>query len=180
MNKSCISVLCLASLMLFSGCDESKQNPNVMFSEKHQDPIQELEKHSKKVDHSQFAYKQTFYVPIYSDIYTDRDNRKVLLAATLSVRNTTLKKSLYINKIDYYSTDGELVKSYLKEPIELPAMATLNYIVEKEEDKGGSGAKFIIEVEGIDETVKPVIEAVMIGNFSNKGFAFSTQGTPVL
>lgn len=95
MNKSCLSVLCFASLMLFSGCDESKQNPNVMFSEKHQDPIQELEKRSKKVDHSQFGYKQTFYVPIYSDIYTDRDNRKVLLSATLSVRNTTLKKSLY-------------------------------------------------------------------------------------
>ena len=55
MNKCCISVLCLASLMLFSGCDESKQNPNVMFSEKHQDPIQELEKHSKKVDHSKFG-----------------------------------------------------------------------------------------------------------------------------
>ena len=84
MNKCCISVLCLASLMLFSGCDESKQNPNVMFSEKHQDPIQELEKHSKKVDHSKFGYKQTFYVPIYSDIYTDRDNRKVLLSATMN------------------------------------------------------------------------------------------------
>jgi len=59
-------------------------------------------------------------------------------------------------------------------------MGTLNYIVEKEEDKGGSGANFIIEVEGIDDTVTPVIEAVMIGNFSNKGFAFSTVGTPVV
>ena len=180
MNKCRISVLCIAGLLLLSGCDESKQDPNVMFSEKHADPIKELEKTSKNVDHSQFKYKQTFYVPIYSDIYTDRDNRKVLLSATLSVRNTTLKNSLYINKIDYYGTHGELVKSYLKGPIELPAMATLNYIVEKEEDKGGSGANFIIEVEGIDETVRPVIEAVMIGNFSNKGFAFSTEGTPVI
>ena len=59
-------------------------------------------------------------------------------------------------------------------------MATLNYIVEKEEDKGGSGANFIIEVAGVDKTVKPVIEAVMVGNFSNKSFAFSTQGTPVV
>ena len=179
MRKYRVSMLCLTALILFSGCDRSIQDPNVMFSEKHKDPIQELEKTSKETDHSQFGYKQTFYVPIYSDIYTDRDNRKVLLSATLSVRNTTLKKSLYINKIDYYGTHGELVKSYLTETIELPAMATLNYIVEKEEDKGGSGANFIIEVEGIDETVKPVIEAVMIGNFSNKGFAFSTEGTPV-
>jgi hypothetical protein len=179
MNKRSISVLLVAVMALLSGCDQSAQDPNVLLSERQQDPIEELEVTSD-VDRSQFGYKQTFYVPIYSDIYTDRDARKVLLSATLSVRNTTLKKSLYINKIDYYDTDGALVKSYLNKPIELPAMATLNYIVEKEEDKGGSGANFIIEVEGVDETVKPVIEAVMIGNFSNKGFAFSTEGTPVI
>jgi hypothetical protein len=178
MIKRRISVLCITALVLLSGCDESSQDPNVMLSEKQQDPIKQLEMTST-VDRSQFSYKQTFYVPIYSDVYTDRDNRKVLLSATLSVRNTTFKKSLYINKIDYYDTHGALVKSYLKSPIELPAMATLNYIVEKEEDNGGSGANFIIEVEGIDETVAPVIEAVMIGNFSNKAFAFSTEGTPV-
>jgi len=179
MNKRSISVLLIAIMALLSGCDQSAQDPNVLLSEHQKDPIKELAITSD-VDHSQFGYKQTFYVPIYSDIYTDRDARKVLLSATLSVRNTTLKKSLYINKIDYYDTDGALVKSYLDKPIELPAMAMLNYIVEKEEDKGGSGANFIIEVEGVDETVKPVIEAVMIGNFSNKGFAFSTEGTPVI
>ncbi len=179
MNKRSISVLLITIMALLSGCDQSAQDPNVLLSEHQKDPIKELAITSD-VDHSQFGYKQTFYVPIYSDIYTDRDARKVLLSATLSVRNTTLKKSLYINKIDYYDTDGALVKSYLDKPIELPAMATLNYIVEKEEDKGGSGANFIIEVEGVDETVKPVIEAVMIGNFSNKGFAFSTEGTPVI
>ncbi|MGE6475234.1 DUF3124 domain-containing protein [Psychrobacter sp. NPDC078631] len=179
MNKRSISVLLIAIMALLSSCDQSAQDPNVLLSEHQKDPIKELAITSD-VDHSQFGYKQTFYVPIYSDIYTDRDARKVLLSATLSVRNTTLKKSLYINKIDYYDTDGALVKSYLDKPIELPAMATLNYIVEKEENKGGSGANFIIEVEGIDETVKPVIEAVMIGNFSNKGFAFSTEGTPVI
>ena len=179
MNKRSISVLLIAIMTLLSGCDQSAQDPNVLLSEHQKDPIKELAITSD-VDHSQFSYKQTFYVPIYSDIYTDRDARKVLLSATLSVRNTTLKKSLYINKIDYYDTDGALVKSYLDKPIELPAMATLNYIVEKEEGKGGSGANFIIEVEGVDETVKPVIEAVMIGNFSNKGFAFSTEGKPVI
>ena len=178
MNKYNMSVLLIATTALLSGCGQSAQDPNVVLSESHQDPIEALEVISN-VDHSQLNYKQTFYVPIYSDIYTDRDNRKVLLSATLSVRNTTLDKSLYVNKIDYYDTGGTLIKSYLTSPIELPAMATLNYIVEKEEDKGGSGANFIIEVEGVDETVKPVIEAVMIGNFSNKGFAFSTEGTPV-
>ncbi len=179
MNKRSMSVLLAAMMVLFSGCDPSAQDPNVVMSERQQDPIEALEVISD-VDHSKLSYMQTFYVPIYSDIYIDRENRKVLLSATLSVRNTTLKKSLYINKIDYYDTNGTLVKSYLNKPIELPAMGTLNYIVEKEEDKGGSGANFIIEVEGIDETVRPVIEAVMIGDFNNKAFAFSTEGTPVI
>ncbi len=178
MKKQYLSVLLIVSMALLSSCEQT-QDPNVMLSEGQKDPIKELELTSD-VDRSQFTYKQTFYVPIYSDIYTDRDNRKVLLSATLSVRNTTLKKPLFINKIDYYDTHGAFVKSYLDKPIELPAMGTLNYIVEKEEDNGGSGANFIIEVEGIDETVTPVIEAVMIGNFSNKSFAFSTEGTPVI
>ena len=181
MHKRHLSMLLIASMSLvmsLSGC-EPTQDPNVMLSEGQKDPIKELEMTSD-VDRSQFQYKETFYVPIYSDIYTDRDNRKVLLSATLSIRNTTLKKSLYINKIDYYDTKGAFVKSYLNKPIELPAMGTLNYIVEKEEDKGGSGANFIIEVEGVDDTVTPVVEAVMIGNFSNKAFSFLTQGTPVV
>lgn len=178
MTKYRLPVLCITALMLISGC-EQKQDPNVMLSEGQKDPIKELEI-TQQVDRSNFNYKQTFYVPIYSDIYIDSDTRKVLLSATLSVRNTTLKKSLFINKIDYYDTKGAFVKAYLNKPIELPAMGTLNYIVEKEEDKGGSGANFIIEVEGIDDTVTPVIEAVMIGNFSNKAFAFTTEGTPVI
>ena len=178
MSKYRLSMLSIVVSILLLGCDKSVQDPNTMFSEKHDDPIKALEI-TKKVDRSQFSYKQTFYVPIYSDIYTDAENRKVLLSATLSIRNTTLDKSLYINKIDYYGTDGTFLKSYLTSQVELPPMATLNYIVEKEEDRGGSGANFIIEVEGIDDTVTPVIEAIMIGNYSNKAFAFGTEGTPV-
>lgn len=168
----------IAISVLLIGCNQQEPDPNIVFSEKNKDLIEALEMNDT-VDRSQLSYRQTFYVPIYSDIYTDRDNRKVLLSATLSVRNTTLDESLYINKIDYYSTDGTFVKSYIDNTIELPAMSTLNYIVEKEEDKGGSGANFIIEVEGINNTMTPVIEAVMIGNFSNKGFAFTTQGIPI-
>ncbi len=179
MKPPYLSLLCVTLLLPLAGCDQSVEDPNTLYSEKQQDPIKELEITSN-IDLSKLAYQQTFYVPIYSDIYIDRDNRKVLLSATLSVRNTSLDKVLYVNKIDYYDTGGALVRSYLDNPIELPAMGTFNYIVEKEEDKGGSGANFIIEVEGVDDTVTPVIEAVMIGNYSNKAFAFSTEGTPVV
>lgn len=179
MTKHRLSILSISMLLLLSGCNPPALDPNVVLSEDQQDPIKELEI-NEAVDRTQFNYKQTFYVPIYSDIYTDDENRKVLLSATLSVRNTTLKKSLFINKINYYDTHGNFVKAYLDKPIELPAMGTLNYIVEKEENRDGAGANFIVEVEGVDDTVAPVIEAIMVGNFSNKAFAFGTEGKPVV
>lgn len=99
MRHYCLAILFFAISVVLTGCDQSIQNPNTMFSENHQDPIKELEVNSK-IDLSQFKYKQAFYVPIYSEVYTDRENRKVALSATLSVRNTSLDKPLYINKID--------------------------------------------------------------------------------
>ena len=100
MHKRHLSMLLIASMSLvmsLSGC-EPTQDPNVMLSEGQKDPIKELEMNSD-VDRSQFQYKETFYVPIYSDIYTDRDNRKVLLSATLSVRNTTLRNLFILIKL---------------------------------------------------------------------------------
>lgn len=94
MSKLGLPTIAIATLVLLSGCNKSIQDPNIVFSENHKDPIKELEVTST-VDPSQLNYKQTFYVPIYSDIYTDRDNQKVLLSATLSIRNTTKKSVVY-------------------------------------------------------------------------------------
>ena len=55
-------------------------------------------------------------------------------------------------------------------------MATVNYVIEREDDSGGSGANFIVKLSAKSEKVKPIIQAVMIGHVGNKGFAFSTDG----
>ena len=55
-------------------------------------------------------------------------------------------------------------------------MATINYVIEREDDTGGSGANFIVKLSAKNEDVKPLIQAVMIGQYGNKGFAFSTDG----
>ncbi len=170
--KSCIITILFIGL---NSCEN--QNPNVDILGR-----DELETHKLEhpLDTSQMLYNDVIYIPIYSDIYVAEHNQKSLLAATLSIRNTSFSDSLFISKIDYYDTEGNLVRSYLNNPISLRPMATVNYVIEKEDEIGGSGAKFIVELSAAAVDIRPVIQAIMIGeNGSNQGFAFSTEGYSV-
>ena len=102
-----------------------------------------------------------------------------MLSATLSIRNSSLDHNIYVTKIDYYNTKGDFVRPYLTKMIELPPMGTLNYIVERMDDSGGDGANFVVAIEGEDAELNPVIESIMIGSYSNKGFAFNSPATPI-
>ena len=118
-------------------------------------------------------------MPIYSDIYADQQEQKLLLSATLSIRNTSLNDTLFVSKIDYYNTEGDLVRSYIDNPISLSPMGTINYVIEKDDDTGGSGANFIVELSSKNKKIKPLIQAIMLGYSGNKSFAFSTDGYSV-
>lgn len=55
-------------------------------------------------------------------------------------------------------------------------MATVNYVIEKEDDSGGPGANFIVDLSGRKANMKPLIQAVMISHTGNKSFSFVTDG----
>ncbi|WP_299112042.1 DUF3124 domain-containing protein [uncultured Winogradskyella sp.] len=154
------------------------KNPNPNLDTLGQDELEALEV-DKTPDESSLSYNNEFYVPIYSDIYIDSQNPKHLLSATLSIRNTNSKDSLFVSKINYYDTHGLLVKKFIDKPISLPPMATVNYVIEKEDDTGGSGANFIVHVSSRSPMIRPLIQAIMIGQYSNKSFSFSTDGYPL-
>lgn len=162
----------LILFLIITACEN--QNPNV--DKSGVDEFKSLEiKH--EIDESLLKYNDTIYVPIYSNIYVDKQTQKCLLAATLSIRNTSFSDSLYVENINYFNTEGVLVKNYLDNPISLPPMGTINYVIEKEDDTGGSGANFIVMLSGKNNALKPVVQAIMIGeNGAQQGFAFSTDG----
>jgi hypothetical protein len=58
-------------------------------------------------------------------------------------------------------------------------MATINYIIEREDMAGGHGANFIIALSAKSMEVRPVFQAIMIGYYSNKGISFVTEGYSV-
>jgi hypothetical protein len=69
-----------------------------------------------------------------------------------------------------------MVRSYIDNVISIPPMATVNYVVDKNDDTGGPGANFIVELNAKTKNVDPIIQAVMIGQTGNKGFSFTTEG----
>lgn len=125
-----------------------------------------------------YPFKAEVYVPIYSDIYSKNRNTKILLTATLSIRNTSKKDSLFINTIDYYNTEGTLVRNYITSPIFLKPLETIDYVIEEEDAEGGSGANFLIDW-GAKNKVTPVFQAVMIGMIGQHAFSFTTNGTTI-
>ena len=163
-------VLLVVSTIVLS-CIE--QHPNQ--TENGNAELQSLEM-KEPVNKGEIEFNDTIYVPIYSDIYFDETNQKDLLSATLSIRNTSYSDTLYISKIDYFNTEGSLVKKYLENAISLNPMATINYVIEKKDDTGGSGANFIIVLHAKNPRMLPLIQAIMIGHNGNKGYSFTTEG----
>ncbi len=168
-NKLSLAIILLIPFYLSSCLND---NPNI--NDQGEDELKTLEM-STPINRNEIVFTDTMYVPIYSDIYIDATNLKSLLAATLSIRNTSFTDSLFISLIDYYNTNGDLVRKYIDRPISLPPMASINYVVEREDDTGGSGANFIVALEAKNKNIKPIIQAIMIGQNGNKGFSFTSE-----
>lgn len=121
---------------------------------------------------------QVVYVPAYSHIYHD-DGDPYLLTITLSVRNTSLDREIIVKSVRYFDTKGKEVKSYLAKPLRLPALGTTEFLVERDDATGGSGANFLVEWVAKEEVTEPIIEAVMIDTKGQQGISFARRGRPV-
>ena len=119
---------------------------------------------------------QTVYVPIYSHIYSGLKGRPFSLAATLSIRNTDPKHPITLVSVQFYDSDGKLIKEYLDQPVELNAMASTRYIITEGDTTGGSGANFLVVWKSQTKVSPPLVEGVMIGTRSGQGISFVSRG----
>lgn len=119
------------------------------------------------------------YVPVYSHIYYD-GGRPYLLEATLSVRNTDTRNTIYVQSVDYFDTDGDLSKRFLPELIGLKPLQTIEFLVERHDSAGGSGANFIVTWGAIEANADPpFIEAVMVGRSGTNAISFVSPGRTI-
>jgi spore germination protein YaaH len=153
-------------LLLLTSCNETQVSTPVT-SPATATPVNNTEK---------VVMGQTIYVPIYSSIYYENQTRSLNLAATLSIRNTDLKNPITITAIRYYDTNGKLLQEYINDSLQLPALGSKSFVVERLEEKGGTGANFIVEWTAATTVSEPVVEAVMISAQAGQGISFLSPG----
>jgi hypothetical protein len=123
---------------------------------------------------------QRVYVPAYSHIYSGNRELPFLLTVTLSIRNIDPAHPIKITLVDYYETQGKLLKKYIDKPLTLKPFESERYIIAEKDKSGGSGANFIVEWHSDKLVNPPIIESVMIGARSNQGVSFTSRGREIL
>ena len=123
---------------------------------------------------------QTIYVPAYSHIFSGNRERPFLLTVTLSIRNIDPKHKVRINVVDYYETQGKLLKKYIETPVLLNPLESIRYVIPERDKSGGSGANFIVEWKSEKLINPPIVEAIMIGTQNQQGVSFTSRGKAII
>jgi len=116
------------------------------------------------------------YLSIYSQIYSLSQHKKYNLTVMTSLRNTSVKDTIYLFKADYYDTHGELIKTYIRKPVYMLPMETLDIVIKEADITGGTGSNFIFDWKAPKDCPEPIFEAVMSSTVGSQGLSFTTQG----
>ncbi|MCP4105445.1 MAG: DUF3124 domain-containing protein [Desulfobacteraceae bacterium] len=122
---------------------------------------------------------QVLYVPAYSHIYSGNKERPFLLTVTLSIRNIDPRHKINITLVDYYETQGKLLKRYTDKPIMLKSLESLRYVIPEHDESGGSGANFIVKWQSDKFVNPPIVESIMIGTQMQQGVSFTSRGKEI-
>ena len=120
--------------------------------------------------------KGSTYLSIYSQIYGQTVQRTYDLTVTVSMRNTNVLDTIFLNNAKYYNTKGDLIRTYFDKTIFIAPMETVEIIIDERDKTGGTGANFIFDWEISESSHEPFFEAIMISTSGQQGLSFTTQG----
>jgi hypothetical protein len=92
------------------------------------------------------------------------------------MHNTNKTDTIYVNKAEYFDTDGNSIRTYFDKTIFIAPMATVQIIIDEHDREGGTGANFIFEWMIKPGSNEPFFEAVMISTSGQQGLSFKTDG----
>ena len=168
-----IIFLLFLTLIILTSCQGDKDNSEIeKKSYKNILPLsEEYNWKNYKIDN---AFGEVLYIPVYSSIY-HQGEETFDLATTLSIHNIDINSGITVTKIDYYNTNGELVKSFIEDGFVLNPLQSKQVIIKETDISGGTAAKFVIQWLSEKRVLKPVVEAVMISTSSQQGISFKTE-----
>ena len=122
---------------------------------------------------------QVLYVPAYSHIYSINGDRLFQLTVTLSIRNIDMKHAISIVAVDYYDSQGKLLKHYTQQQVRLNPLKSMRFVVPQLDKTGGSGASFIVKWQADRFVNSPIVESIMIGTQSQQGVSFVSRAKEI-
>jgi hypothetical protein len=123
--------------------------------------------------------QRTTYVPIYSSLHVADHAQPIDLGATLSLRNVSERTPVVLLGVDYYDSDGALVRSFLEQPAELGPLMSAEFFIARPDRAGGSGANFLVHWALREPGPDLLAEAVMHGRDGAAGVSFVSHGRVV-
>ena len=84
-------------------------------------------------------------IPLHSTLIGQGGVTRLNFSGALSIHNASATNVLAIEKIEYRSGSGQLIESYLNEPIYLKPYASLQVIIAQDDVRGGTGASFTVD-----------------------------------
>ena len=85
-----------------------------------------------------------------------------------------------ITIVNYYETQGKLLKKYIDTPLILKPLESSRYIIPESDRSGGSGANFIVQWKSDKFINPPIVESIMIGTQSGQGVSFTSRGRAII
>lgn len=167
--KNIFKIICI--ILVLSSCQREKEYAI--------ENSTDLESRTTEITNFNDFVRGKSYLPVYSHIYHRVENMVFDLTITISIRNVSATDSLYILQADYFNTDGDNIRQYIKEPIYLKPMETVEIIISENDNEGGSGANFIFEWAVKENKNPPLFEAVMISTDGQQGLSFITRGIEI-
>jgi len=119
---------------------------------------------------------QQVYVPVYSHIYQQDRQKTFNLTTTLSIRNADPYRPFELTSVSYYDSQGNLIQQYVDAPQQISPLASVSYVIEERDLRGGVGANFLVDWQSEAPIIPPVVEAVNISTTQQQGISFLSVG----
>lgn len=119
------------------------------------------------------------YTPAYSHTFVGEGNIQFNFTVTLSLRNTDPINPVSITSLDYYDSDGKLVKHCIEKEQILQPLASMKVLIKESDLAGGEGACFLINWQSENAVTQPLAETIMIATRQQQGISFSSRGITI-
>jgi hypothetical protein len=162
-------ILILFFISAIFSCEDSNQNISSINPEN-------WAKRSININKSDSLISGKTYLSIYSQIYSQSEHKTHNLTAMVSLRNTSIKDTIYLLKAEYFDTHGKSVRTYFNQSIFLAPLETTEIIIDEKDISGGTGSNFIFDWKTPKNCPEPLFEGIMNSTMGQQGLSFVTQG----